>query len=56
MYIEVNAERLIECLESWVETFNDCACCPMYSECLDDDIQGIDIIDCAEKIKNWMED
>ena len=53
MNIEVNTERLTECLESWVETFNDCACCPLYSQC---DERSIDCIDCAEKIKDWMED
>lgn len=57
MYVEVNGDRLTDCLESWVETFDDCACCPLYSQCLDiEDIHGIDIIDCAEKIKDWMED
>lgn len=53
MYVEVNTERLTECLENWVETFNDCACCPLYPHC---DERDIDCVECADKIKLWIED
>lgn len=33
MYEEVNTLRLIDWLRAWVETFNDCACCPLSNEC-----------------------
>ena len=55
MNIEVNAKRLTECLESLVETFDDCACCPLMFECQEDeDIRGIDCIECSEKIIDWL--
>lgn len=55
MNIEVNTERLTECLESLVETFDDCACCPLMFDCQEDeDIRGIDCIECSEKIIDWL--
>ena len=55
MNIEVNSEHLIECIESWVETFDDCACCPLMFDCQEDeDIRGIDCIECSEKIIDWL--
>ena len=55
MNIEVNTEHLTECIESWVETFDDCACCPLMFECQEDeDIRGIDCIEFSEKIIDWL--
>lgn len=55
MNIKVNTEHLTECIESWVETFDDCACCPLMFECQEDeDIRGIDCIECSEKIIDWL--
>ena len=55
MNIEVNTEHLTECIKSWVETFDDCACCPLMFECQEDeDIRGIDCIECSEKIIDWL--
>ena len=50
-------EKLKYCIENWVETFDDCACCPLTFQCQDDeDIRGIDCIDCGEKILNWLKE
>lgn len=55
MNIEVNTEHLTECIESWVETFDDCACCPLMFDCQEDEgIRGIDCIECSEKIIDWL--
>ena len=55
MNIEVNTEHLTECIESWVETFDDCACCPLMFDCQEDeDIRGIHCIECSEKIIDWL--
>lgn len=55
MNIEVNAEHLTECIESWIETFDDCACCPLMFDCQEnEDIRGIDCIECSEKIIDWL--
>ena len=55
MNIEVNTEHLTECIESWVETFDDCSCCPLMFDCQEDeDIRGIDCIECSEKIIDWL--
>ena len=55
MNIEVNTEHLTECIESWVETFDDCACFPLMFDCQEDeDIRGIDCIECSEKIIDWL--
>lgn len=43
-----NTDFLRECLSSWVDTFNDCACCPLFWSC--DQEGGIDCYDCADKI------
>lgn len=48
MYEKVNTDRLHEYLESWVETFNDCACCPLSNQCDSED--GIDILQCADDL------
>ena len=50
-------EKLKYCIESWVETFDDCACCPLMSKCQEDeDIRGIDCIECGEKIIDWLKE
>ena len=55
MNIEVKSEHLIECIESWIETFDDCACCPLMFDCQEDeDIRGVDCIECSEKIIDWL--
>lgn len=55
MYEKVNTDRLFDYLESWVDTFNDCACCPLSNECDRED--GIDSMACADKLldnlKEW---
>ena len=54
MYEEVNTDRLFDYLQSWVETFNDCACCPLFNEC--DREHGIDSIDCAGKLLDGLKE
>lgn len=47
--IKVSEQRLFEYLTAWVETFNDCACCP----CCYDTCEGRcedDIANCVSKI------
>lgn len=55
MYEKVNTDCLFDYLESWVDTFNDCACCPLSNECDRED--GIDSMVCADKLldnlKEW---
>lgn len=46
MYEEVNVLRLIDWLRAWTETFNDCACCPLFNKC---DRRGISY-DCADDL------
>lgn len=48
MYEVVNADRLFDYLQLWVDTFNDCACYPLSDEC--DREHGIDSIDCINKL------
>lgn len=53
--MQVNENRLDTILQDFVETFDDCACCPMYFKCQDDEnIRGIDCIECAERLKEWL--
>lgn len=50
--MQVNENRLDTILQDFVETFNDCACCPLYFKCHDDeDIQGVE---CAAQLKKWL--
>lgn len=39
-------EKLEYCIEQWVDTFNDCACCPLYpAECdTENDNPCVDLI------------
>ena len=48
MYEEVNTYMLEDWLQMWVDTFNDCACCPLSDRCDRED--GIDSINCGEKL------
>lgn len=32
-YVEVNRKGILEYLEQWIETFNDCSCCPRSPDC-----------------------
>ena len=43
MYEEVNTYMLEDWLQMWVDTFNDCACCPLSDRC--DREGGIDSIE-----------
>lgn len=47
--IKVSEQRLFEYLTAWVETFNDCACCPCcYNTC--EGRSNDNIFDCVLKI------
>lgn len=48
MYEKINTDCLHDYLESWVETFNDCACCPLSNQCGSKD--GIDSFVCADRL------
>lgn len=48
MYEEINTNLLFDYLQSWVETFNDCACCPLSDRCERED--GIDSTSCADEL------
>lgn len=54
MYEKVNTDRLFDYLESWVDTFNDCACCPLSNECDRED--GIDSMACADKLLDKLKE
>ena len=45
--MEVDKDNLRYVVESWVDTFNDCACCPIYLECDTDHTH-----DCPDEIIN----
>ena len=45
--VAVNESNLLEIVGCWVETFNDCACCP----CVNCDMEfGADFSKCAQQI------
>ena len=48
--MQVNENRLDTILQDFVETFNDCACCPLTFDCERDDAR-IDCYECAEMLK-----
>ena len=54
MYELVTTDRLFDYLQSWVETFNDCACCPLSNECNRE--HGIDSIDCVDKLLDKLKE
>lgn len=47
--IDVNKTALMYCLTQWVETFNDCACCPCYPYDCNKSEQNLSD-DCAKEI------
>lgn len=50
MDITVNFDRLQNLVEGYIDTFNDCLCCPCsYNGCNHQD-EGIDCDDCAYTI------
>lgn len=51
--MQVNEHRLDTILQDFVETFNDCACCPLTFDC-ERDNAGIDCYECAEQLKKWL--
>lgn len=51
--MQVNENRLNTILQDFVETFNDCACCPLTFDCGRDNV-GIDCYECAEQLKKWL--
>ena len=61
--MNVNINRLQEIIENYVESFNDCAVCPLYPDCPKENDNadfifspGIDL-DCADLIiENLMEE
>lgn len=61
--MNVNINRLQEIIENYVESFNDCAACPLYLSCPKENDNadfifspGIDL-DCADLIiENLMEE
>ena len=54
MYEKINTNSLLDYLQSWVETFNDCACCPLSFQCECED--GIDSISCADKLLDKLKE
>lgn len=51
MIMALNKDKLNYCISAWTETFNDCACCPLYpNNC--DKING----DCVKDIICWLQD
>lgn len=51
--MQVNENRLNTILQDFVETFNDCACCPLTFDCGRNNA-GIDCYECAEQLKKWL--
>lgn len=51
--MQVNENRLDTVLQSFVESFNDCACCPLTFDC-EKDNEGMDCYECAELLKKWL--
>lgn len=54
MYEKINTNSLFDYLQSWVETFNDCACCPLFYQCERED--GIDSTSCADKLLDKLKE
>ena len=54
MYEKVNTNSLLDYLQSRVETFNDCACCPLFYQCESED--GIDSTSCADKLLDKLKE
>lgn len=53
--LNVNEDKLDYLLEQLVSGFNDCACCPLTFICREQEENwGIDIKECSEKLKVWL--
>ena len=51
----MNEDNLTYLLEMLVDSFNDCACCPLTFSCREDGYDGgIDSGECAKKLRNWL--
>lgn len=54
MEIAVNYNNLISVLENYVKGFNDCACCPCYHQCMENNASfgSIELYDCSRIIRD----
>ena len=51
----MNEDNLTYLLKMLVDSFNDCACCPLTFICREQEENcGIDIEECSEKLKVWL--
>ena len=51
----MNEDKLAYLLEMLVDSFNDCACCPLTFRCREDGYDGgIDSGECAKKLRSWL--
>lgn len=51
----MNEDNLTYLLEMLVDSFNDCACCPLTFICREQEKNcGIDTKECSEKLKVWL--
>jgi hypothetical protein len=48
MWLKVKNSKIVYLLDSWIEVFNDCTCCPLSMEC--DQEQT----DCVNNLKKWL--
>ena len=49
MWLKVKNSKIVYLLNSWIEGFNDCACCPLSLECDDEEKAN-----CENKLKKWL--
>lgn len=56
--VEVNQDNLDYILETFIEGFNDCACCPMSLNCekRESEEYGIDSQECGEILLEWLKE
>ena len=54
MNLKVNETRLRQLVEEYTESFNDCACCPLYPDCEKED-QYIDL-ECVDLIIGYLKE
>ena len=51
----MNEDNLTYLLEMLVDSFNDCACCPLTFRCGEEGWDGgIDPGECAKKLRSWL--
>ena len=51
----MNEDKLAYLLEMLVDSFNDCAYCPLTFTCREDGYDGgIDSGECAKKLRSWL--